>query len=128
MDIVFAAGYALIGTLIFWRRSDDRVAVFASVALLLFGTATFGFTMPALAADHPAFQIPVALLHFLGAACFGFSVSVPRRAVRPALDALDGDGLDWLAAGRAHLPAWTTDPRAWQLVSSRLCGSARWAR
>ena len=49
MDIVFAAAYALIGTLIFWRRSDDRVAVFASVALLLFGTATFGFTMPALA-------------------------------------------------------------------------------
>ena len=49
MDIVFAVGYAFVATLIFWRRPDDRVAVFASLALLIFGTATFGFTMSALA-------------------------------------------------------------------------------
>src|SRR5215207_10022328 len=71
MDVVFAAAYTFVGVLIFWRRSDDRVAVFASLALLIFGTATFGFTMAALATQHPAFQGPVALLHFVGAAFFG---------------------------------------------------------
>ena len=117
MDIVFAAGYALIGTLIFWRRSDDRVAVFASVALLLFGTATFGFTMPALAADHPAFQIPVALLHFLGAACFGLFLYLfpDGRFVPPWTRWMATAWIGWQLAEHIF-PAWTTDPRAWQLV------------
>src|SRR5690349_12568892 len=47
IDIIFAAAYAIIAALIVWRRSTDRVAVFASLALLLFGTATFGFTFSA---------------------------------------------------------------------------------
>jgi peptidoglycan/LPS O-acetylase OafA/YrhL len=40
-------------------------------ALLTFGTATFTLTMASPAAQHPARQIPVAFLHFLGAASFG---------------------------------------------------------
>ena len=40
-------------------------------ALLTFGTATFTLTMASPAAQYPARQIPVAFLHFLGAASFG---------------------------------------------------------
>ena len=116
MDIVFAAGYTFVATLIFWRRSDDRVAVFASVALLIFGTATFGFTLPALAADHPALQTPVAMLHFLGAACFGlFLYLFPDGRFVPRWTR-------WMATlwiawqlSEHIVPAWTTDPGAWQI-------------
>ena len=104
MDILFAAAYASVAALIFWRRSRDRVAVFASLALLIFGTATFGFTLSALAADHPGWQTPVALLHFLGAACFGLFLYVfPDGRFVPRWSRRRCRRVDRLAAGRAHL-------------------------
>jgi hypothetical protein len=71
MDVLFAAVCTAVALLIFWRRSDDRMGLLVSLALLTFGTATFVFTMEALATLHPAWEIPVSLLHFLGAASFG---------------------------------------------------------
>ena len=71
MDIIFAAVCAAVALLIFSRRSDDRMGLLVSLALLTFGTATFVFTMEALAARHPALEAPTSLLHFLGAASFG---------------------------------------------------------
>src|SRR5215207_9488891 len=71
MDILFAAVCTAVALLIFWRRSDDRMGLLVSLALLTFGTATFVFTMEALAVRHPPWEIPVSLLHFLGAASFG---------------------------------------------------------
>ena len=71
MDIIFAAVCSAVALLIFWRRSDDRMGLLVSVALLTFGTATFVFTMEALAVRHPAWGAPTSLLHFLGAASFG---------------------------------------------------------
>ena len=117
MDIVFAAGYAFVAALIFWRRPDDRVAVFASLALLIFGTATFGFTLPALAADHPGLQTPVALLHFLGAACFGLFLYVfpDGRFVPRWTGAVAVVWIGWQLAEHIF-PAWTTDPAGWQIL------------
>jgi signal transduction histidine kinase len=71
MDAVFAAVWFAVAALIFWRRSDDRMGLFASLALLTFGTATYTFTLEALTVGHPAWDIPVAFLHFLGSASFG---------------------------------------------------------
>jgi hypothetical protein len=71
MDVIFAAVCTAVALLIFWRRSDDRMGLLVSVALLTFGTATFVFTMEALAVRHPAWGAPTSLLHFLGAASFG---------------------------------------------------------
>ena len=71
MDILFAAVCVTVALLIFWRRSDDRMGMFVSLALLTFGTATFVFTMEALATRHPAWETPTSFLHFLGAASFG---------------------------------------------------------
>src|SRR5215210_1833495 len=117
MDLLFATGYALVAAVIFWRKPRDRVAVFASLALLVFGTATFGFTMPALAADHPALQTPVALLHFLGAACFGLFLYVfpDGRFVPRWIGAIAAVWIGWQLAEHIF-PAWTTDPARWQTV------------
>jgi hypothetical protein len=71
MDVLFAAVCTVVALLIFWRRSDDRMGLLVSLALLTFGTATFVFTMEAVAARHPAWEIPTSFLHFLGAASFG---------------------------------------------------------
>jgi hypothetical protein len=115
MDVVFATVYGAIATLIFWRKSDDRMALFASLALLTFGTATFTFTMEALAARHPVWEIPVSFLHFLGAASFGLFLYlfpdgrfVPRW-VRWVV-------LVWLAWQLAEhfFPRWVSDPNVWQ--------------
>ena len=71
MDVLFAAVCVTVAALIFWRNSEDRMALFVSLALLTFGTATFVFTMEALAARHPAWEIPTSFLHFFGAVSFG---------------------------------------------------------
>lgn len=115
MDIIFAAVCGTVAALIFLRRSDDRMALFVSLALLTFGTATFTFTMAALGAQHPAWEMPVAFLHFLGAASFGLFLYlfpdgrfVPRWTRWVALV--------WIAWQLAeHLfPSWVSDPNAWQ--------------
>ena len=71
MDTVFAAVWFAVAALIFWRRSDDRMGLFASLALLTFGMATFVFTLEALTVRHYAWEVPVDFLHFLGSASFG---------------------------------------------------------
>jgi signal transduction histidine kinase len=71
LDVVFAAVYGGIAILIFWRKSQDRMALFASLALLLFGTVTFPDTTDLLAMEYRAWEVPGALLNFLGSASFG---------------------------------------------------------
>jgi len=71
LDVVFAAVYTTVAVVIFWRKTDERMALLASFALLTFGTANFPDTINALAAEHPSLWWPVALLNFLGAASFG---------------------------------------------------------
>jgi hypothetical protein len=115
MDVLFAAVCVAVAAHIVWRRSDDHMALFASLALLTFGTATFTFTMAALTAQYPAWTIPVGFLHFLGAASFGFFLYlfpdgrfVPRWTRWVALA-----WIGWQLA--EHLfPSWSSDPNAWQ--------------
>jgi hypothetical protein len=115
MDIIFAAVCVGVAVLIFMRRSDDRMALFVSLALFTFGTATFTFTMAALTAQYPAWEIPVAFLHFLGAASFGFFLYlfpdgrfVPRWTRWVALV-----WIGWQLA--EHLfPSLSSNPNAWQ--------------
>ena len=116
MDVLFATVCGAVAALIFWRRSDDRMGLFASLALLTFGTATFVFTMEALAARHPALEIPIAFLHFLGAASFGLFLYlfpdgrfVPRWTRWVALV-----WIAWQLTERLF-PSWASDPNAWQV-------------
>jgi signal transduction histidine kinase len=119
MDVVFATVYGAVAALIFWRRSDDRMGLFVSFALLVFATATFTFTMEALAAQHTVWEIPVALLHFLGAASFGLFLYlfpdgrfVPRWTRWVALA--------WIAwqLPRYFSLEWYLDPNTWHDLAS----------
>ena len=53
---MFAAVYCGISLLIFRRKPDGRMALFVSLALLTFGTASFPDTMKALSVEHPLWQ------------------------------------------------------------------------
>jgi len=115
MDIVFATVYGVVAGLIFFRRSDDRMALFISLALLTFGTATFTFTMEALGARHPVWETPVAFLHFLGAASFGLFLYLfpDGRFVPPWVRWV---ALAWIAWQLAEhfFPNWVSEPNLWQ--------------
>jgi len=67
LDLIFAAVYIATALVIFWRRSDDRMALFVSLMLVLWGL-TFTGTMNALAQVHPLWFVPTASVRFLGAA------------------------------------------------------------
>jgi len=70
-DIVFAAVYVAVAFIIFWRKSDERMAMLASFALLTFGTAGLPNTTYALSIEFASLWWPLSLLDFLGAASFG---------------------------------------------------------
>jgi hypothetical protein len=57
---------------IFWRKSEDRMALFAAFTLAVFGGAALTSDVPqALAAAHPSLLFPVRLLDYLGQVAFG---------------------------------------------------------
>jgi hypothetical protein len=123
MDVLFAAVYAAVAGLIFWRKSDEWLGLFVSLALLTFGTATFGFTVGSLASGHSAWEIPVAALHFVGAASFGLFLYVfPDGRFVPRW--VRWVALAWISWQLAeHLfPDWVTNPN----VRLTLIESAVW--
>src|SRR2546429_991301 len=63
--IVFAFGYFAVGAVLFWRKSDDRMALFASFTLVTFPMA---FT-EVLATLPPSWWLPVQFVGFLGSIC-----------------------------------------------------------
>src|SRR5215203_1016646 len=117
MDVVFAAVYGAVAALIYWRKSEDRMGLFVSLALLTFGTATFPVTMATLAARHTTWEVPVAFFHFLGSASFGLFLYlfpdgrfVPRWTRWVALV--------WIAwqVPRYFFPTWYHDSNGWHAL------------
>ena len=66
LDVVFAAVHLAIALIIFARRSDDWLALFAAFTLVTFGTVTYLEGLGQLAADHPAWWLPVQFISFIG--------------------------------------------------------------
>ena len=62
---------SVVAAVIFFRRSDDRMALFTSFVLLLFGGAGAAGTMRALAEVHPALWFPVHLLDYVSQVSVG---------------------------------------------------------
>ena len=69
LDALFAAVFCVIAALIFWRRTVDRMALFASITLLLFGTATFPNAVDLLGSVYPAWWFPAVVFGSLGSVC-----------------------------------------------------------
>jgi signal transduction histidine kinase len=68
IEAAFATVYAVVAAMIFWRRPNDRMMLFASLTLLIFGAVAFTTATDALAAQYPSWSLPVGLLRFLGSA------------------------------------------------------------
>jgi hypothetical protein len=66
LSIVLHFVYAATGALIFWRRSDDRMALFASFALVML---PFGFATLTLQTLPPAWAWSIPILVFLANTC-----------------------------------------------------------
>ena len=69
LSILFEIGYVAAGVLIFWRKSDERVALVASFYLVTFGAAFQGSNL--LLTVHPVLRILSLGLAFIGNVCVG---------------------------------------------------------
>ncbi len=58
--------WVAVATVIFWRRADNWIALFASLALLTFGTLSLPPSLPALADQSFALWLPIRLLGLFG--------------------------------------------------------------
>jgi hypothetical protein len=64
--------FTVIAAVIFWRRSEDGLALFVAFTLVVFGGAALTSDVPqAIAVAHPALWFPVRLLDYLGQVSFG---------------------------------------------------------
>jgi hypothetical protein len=70
IDKVFQLVWFAVGALIFWRRSDDRIALLVSAFLVAFGTVTVDTTdADALVSSQPAWWLPVQGVQIMGEVC-----------------------------------------------------------
>ncbi len=70
IDQVFQLVWFAVGALIFWRRSDDRMALLVSLFLVAFGTVTVDSTAAdALVSSQPAWWLPVQSVQIVGEVC-----------------------------------------------------------
>jgi hypothetical protein len=67
---VFELVWFAVGALIFWRRSDDRMALLTSMFLVAFGTVTVDPTdANTLISSQPAWWLPVRGVEIVGTVC-----------------------------------------------------------
>jgi hypothetical protein len=70
VDKVFQLVWLVVGVLIFWRRSDDWMAVLVSLFLVAFGPVTVDTTdAEALISSQPAWLLPVSGVQIVGLVC-----------------------------------------------------------
>jgi hypothetical protein len=70
VDKVFQLVWFVVGALIFWRRSDDRMALLVSMFLVSFGPVTVDPTAAnALISSQPAWWLPVRSVEIVGTVC-----------------------------------------------------------
>jgi hypothetical protein len=124
LDVLVALVFGAVAATIFWRRSDDGLALFVALTLLTFGS--FGIvdqtTIGRILAQLPPFwQIPVDLVMFLGAAGFTlFFFTFPSGWFEPRW--LRWPVAVWvLSQGLATLfPSTLLNPNQWPLLPNLL--------
>lgn len=65
-QIVVAAGFYGLSLLIFWRRSDDGMAIFVSLAAMLYGTTSVPIGQALAGQTLPAWRVLVDLMNSVG--------------------------------------------------------------
>jgi hypothetical protein len=80
VKLIFATVSFAVGTVIFWRKSDDRMALFAAFALVTLGGEAFAGVPGALLEGATPLRAVALLVSFLG----NTSISYPMDASFPA--------------------------------------------
>ena len=70
LNVTSVLVWCAVGAVIFWRRSDDWMAVFTSLCLILFSTFTLDDVPLALAERYSNLWLPVYLFAFFGSISF----------------------------------------------------------
>jgi hypothetical protein len=73
VNVIILLVYVLVGVMLFWRKSDDRVALLASLSLVLFPVA---FSSQIVGTLPPAWTLPTEIIEFLGNICIGLFLYV----------------------------------------------------
>ncbi len=82
--IIIVAIWSGTGFLIFWRRSDDWLALLVALFLVIFNATFPGSPMTVLAIKYPALNLPIGFLTLLGqAAIVFFLVLFPNGRLVP---------------------------------------------
>jgi hypothetical protein len=68
VQVFFALVFLAVGALIFWRKSEDWMALRVSLMLVIFGLASFNSPASLLEHVYPALRFPGLLLQLLGVA------------------------------------------------------------
>jgi len=72
LNVPSAMVWAGVGVVIFWRRSDNWMALLTSMCLILFGTFSLNDGPKALADHYPVVGLPVHLLQLFGTVSLAF--------------------------------------------------------
>jgi signal transduction histidine kinase len=67
----FTAVWIAIGALVFWRRSDDPIGLFAAIFLATSGATMANPVLNAAVALHPALRVPSVAVQMIGIICLG---------------------------------------------------------
>src|SRR5215207_3224270 len=70
LEVVYALGFFIIGAFVFWKKSNDKMALLISMALVLFGGTNL---VDMLVDTSPAWQLPVAIVTYLEMVLFFIS-------------------------------------------------------
>jgi signal transduction histidine kinase len=66
VDLLVAATSFVVGVLVFWRKSDERIALFVALALVTSGSQPFIGNLDAVISAYPALWWSLALVTFMG--------------------------------------------------------------
>lgn len=66
LAVLFSTGFIVVGASIFWRRSDDRMAVFVALALVAFGGTSFAGPVDDLTGHSDIWRLVVTGIYLVG--------------------------------------------------------------
>jgi hypothetical protein len=117
---IIAAIWCAVGFLLFWRRSDDWLALLAAFFLVMLGITLNGNALIALELTYPVLDVPLGLVFFLQVSFGGFFVLFPNGRLVPRwmglilllniIYAFFGNFPSPISPFTANWPGWLTLP------------------
>src|SRR5258708_33439 len=103
---LFVLVFLMVGLIIFWRRSNEGIGLFASLALVIFGVS-FNSPLETLGGHYPMLLLPAQLVDTLGGASMGLLFLIfPSGRFVPRWSLMLAPLFIWRAVLRIFAPAW----------------------